>query len=63
MQIEPTKKSTAERVTGPGNGLIPLVAVIVLTILTWAGLWTLHKKWYHDPLNPVGGVETPAAEH
>ena len=61
MQIEPTKKSTAERVTGPGNGMIPLVAVIVLTILTWGGLWTLHQHWYQDPLNPVSTTQSAAS--
>jgi hypothetical protein len=60
MQIAPTKTATAERVTGPGNGMIPLVAVIVLTIATWGGLWALHKAWYSDPLNPVSTVDIPA---
>jgi hypothetical protein len=60
MDITPTKQSTNERVTGPGNGMIPLVAVIVLTALTWGGIWMMNQRWYHDPLNPVGG---PAAAH
>lgn len=61
MQISPTKKSTNERVTGPGNGLLPLVAVIVLTALTWAGIWGLHKHWYQDPMNPIAPTQSAAS--
>ena len=50
-----------EKVTGPGRGIFPLLAVIVLTVATWGGLWELHKMWYNPPLNPLGSVEAPAA--
>ena len=53
--------ANSENVKGPGNGIIPLAAVLLLTVLAWGGIWGLHKKWYIHPLNPIGPVEAPAA--
>lgn len=61
MQIAPTKKSTNEHVGGPGNGMIPLVGVILLTVATWWGIWSLHQHWYADPLNPVAPTQSAAS--
>jgi hypothetical protein len=45
--------SNSERVTGPGNGLVSLAVVLLLCVLTTAGIWTLHKRRFVDPLETV----------
>ena len=60
--------SNSEQVTGPGNGLISLVLVLLLCVLATAGIWTLHKHRYVNPLETVtqdgsSKTTTPAEAH
>ena len=48
-----------EKITGPGRGWVGVGSVIILTIATWAFLWTLHVKLWHDPMNPLSPNEKP----
>jgi hypothetical protein len=48
---------TNENLTGPSNGLLPLIATLALAVAAAGGLWMAHKRFYHDPRNPVGPVE------
>jgi hypothetical protein len=52
--------SNSENVTGPGKGFIGVVAVLLLTVGTWLGLWGMHKRWYVHPMNPIAPVESNA---
>lgn len=50
--------SNSEKVSGPGNGPIAVLAVLALTAATWLGLWTLHKRFYVHPMNPIAPVQS-----
>lgn len=49
-------QESSENVTGPGNGLIPLLAVLALAVASAGTIWGLHKKLYNDPLDPIRPV-------
>jgi hypothetical protein len=56
-------RETEEQVTGPNNGLIPLILVLLMCAFTAGLLWTLHVKYYLNPINPLQPVAPAVQQH
>jgi hypothetical protein len=50
---------------GPGNAVIPAAGVIIGSVLTFVLLYSLHVKYWNDPMHPTAGASTeaPASNH
>lgn len=46
-----------EKLTGPHSGWFGITSVLLLTLATWAFLYFLHVKLWHDPINPLSPNE------
>jgi len=38
-----------------------LTVVLALCVVTTGFIWTLHKRLYSDPLDPISKAEAPAS--